>query len=198
MPQFIESIKLLDGQFYHLPQHEERRRKTLLHYFGMGPQLMLSQILKRELVPFKGLYKCRVVYYEDGQYVEFIPYTANRIHSLKVVQDDSIDYSFKFENRKRLKELFELRGSCDDIIIVKNGCITDASYANVVFKRKNEWITPKTYLLNGTMRQQLIKDNMIVEEEIREKDIPKFESVKLINSMLGFDGVELPITNIFS
>jgi hypothetical protein len=39
---------------------------------------------------------------------------------------------------------------------------------------------------------------MIVEEEIREKDIPKFENVKLINSMLGFDGVELPITNIFS
>lgn len=198
MPQFIESIKLLNGQFYNLPQHEERRRKTLLHYFGMEPQRTLSQILKLELIPLNGLYKCRVVYNEDGQYVDFVPYTAKKISSLRIVRDDSINYPYKFEDRKRLNELFELRGTCDDIIIVKNGWITDASYANVVFKREGEWITPKRFLLNGTMRQQLIKDDMIVEEEIQEEDIPKFESVKLINSMLGFDGVEIPITNIVS
>lgn len=198
MPQFIESIKLLNGQFYNLPQHEERRRKTLLHYFGMEPQRTLSQILKLELIPFNGLYKCRVVYHEDGQYVDFVPYTAKKISSLRIVRDDSINYPYKCEDRKRLNELFEMRGACDDVIIIKNGWITDASYANVVFKRGSEWITPKRYLLNGTMRQQLIKDNIIGEEEIQEEDIYKFESVKLVNSMLGFEGVEIPIANIVS
>jgi 4-amino-4-deoxychorismate lyase len=196
MPQFIESIKLLNGQFYNLPSHEERRRNTLLKYFGMEPQLTLSQILKLELIPFKGLYKCRIVYNKDNQYVSFVPYTFKKIQTLKVVRDDSIDYIFKFEDRARLNELYESRGSCDDIVIVKNGWITDASYANVVFKRKKEWITPNGYLLNGTMRQQLLEEGKIVEGEVREKDIPKFESVKLINSMLGFESIEVSIDKI--
>jgi 4-amino-4-deoxychorismate lyase len=45
---------------------------------------------------------------------------------------------------------------CDDIIIVRNGFVTDASYANLIFRKGDEWFTPATFLLAGTMRAFLL------------------------------------------
>jgi 4-amino-4-deoxychorismate lyase len=195
MSRFIETIKLQDGHFYNLDYHQRRLEETQR---AMGGQITiyLNKILAEKERPSQGLFKTRVIYDQQIQFIEFVPYSIKPIQSLKIVEADTIDYGFKFENRIPLNNLYEQRGSCDEIIIVKNKMITDASYANLVFKRGEEWITPISYLLNGTMRQYLIEQNKIKCEAIFLADIRKFEKVKLINSMLGFDGNEIPTSQI--
>jgi 4-amino-4-deoxychorismate lyase len=196
MPRFIETIKLLDGQFYNTEYHQQRVNKTLQKFFTPEPVIDLLDHLLQSNFPGKGLFKTRVVYEKDIVAIEFLPYPMKPIRSLKIVESDSIEYSFKFENRDELIAVYERRENCDEVIIVKNRMVTDASYANLVFKRGDEWITPQSYLLNGTMRQSLLDQGKIRSEAISISDIRKFEKVKLINSMLGFDGEAIPTSNI--
>jgi 4-amino-4-deoxychorismate lyase len=196
MLRFIETIKLLDGQFYNMDYHQQRVNKTLQEFFAPKSNINLKNDLLKNEVPKKGFFKCRVIYGSTIISVEFLPYSIKPIQSLKVIESDLIEYDFKFENREALIALYERRVSGDEVIIVKNKMVTDASYANLVFKRGNEWVTPGTYLLNGTMRQSLLDKGIIKEEAISVSDIRKFEKVKLINSMLGMDGKELDISKV--
>ena len=128
--------------------------------------------------------------------IEFVPYQARVIRSLRIVEHDRISYEFKYSDRKAIDRLFELRKNCDDILIVKRGMVTDSSFANIVFKRDKKWYTPWAPLLKGTMRSKLLERNIIQEDEIRLKDIYNFETFKLINAMLEFESPEQDLSNI--
>lgn len=196
MSRFIESIQLQNGHFRNLEYHQQRVDKTQLNFFPSGNSIQLASHLSKLEFPDKGLFKCRVVYEKEIISVEFLPYVIQPIKSLKVVESDSILYDFKFEQRSALNELLEKRENCDDIIIIRNNHITDASYANLIFKRGKDWVTPSDYLLNGTMRQNLLDKKLIKEEIIHRSALPSFEKVKLINAMLGFDSPEIEISQI--
>jgi 4-amino-4-deoxychorismate lyase len=92
----------------------------------------------------------------------------------------------------------EMRGDCDDILIVKRGMVTDSSYSNVVFRGSyGNWVTPATYLLPGTRRASLIQQGLISETDISINDITKYTELKLINAMMGLDDTEgIPVKNI--
>jgi len=112
------------------------------------------------------------------------------------VYDNAISYDYKFEDRTELENLFSQRDDCEDIIIIKNYQVTDASYANLIFRKNNQWFTPKTFLLNGTARKQLLERKIIFEEKITINDLQRYEKVKLINAMLQFDGPEIDVSQI--
>jgi 4-amino-4-deoxychorismate lyase len=85
----------------------------------------------------------------------------------------------------------------DDVIFIKNGYVTDASFANLVFFNGSSWITPATPLLRGTMRERLIHQGIITEQLITAENVLKMKSVKLINAMNDFDTApEIPIERI--
>jgi len=196
MPRFIESIKLLNGAFFNLEYHQLRINRTGAQFFPHSKipdlQFLLDEIEK----PVIGLFKCRIVYDQEIHSIEFNSYQIKPIHSLKIVRSDAIDYDFKFENRDHLNELYHARAETDDIVIVKNGLVTDSSYANLIFKKGDKWVTSSSYLLNGTMRQQLIKSGEISCETITQNDIRTFDKVKLINSMIGMDGPEIEVLKV--
>lgn len=196
MSLLIESIKLIDGRFCNLFYHEQRMRRSLNILCGINEDLHLEKFLEGLEVPRNGLFKCRIVYDETSKAVEFIPYQRKEITSLRIIEHDRISYEFKYKDRRTIDRLFELKKDCDDILIVKRGNVTDSSYSNIVFKRGRSWYTPWSALLKGTMRQNLIDNNMILEEEIHLSDIRSFESFKLINAMFGFDGPEIDVSNI--
>ena len=111
--------------------------------------------------------------------------------SLKLVEDNTIEYAYKFTDRKRIDKLTATRGEFNDILIIKDGMVTDTSYANVVFKDfYGNWLTPSTYLLPGTRRANLLKHKLIIEASIAYKDINKYSEVRLINAMLGLYDTE--------
>lgn len=196
MSLLIESIRLEDGKFFNLFYHEQRMRRSLQMLCGVSDNFDLEQFLNALQVPDKGLYKCRILYDDDMKQVEFIPYTVKPVSSLRIVEHDRVSYEFKYNDRKILDRLFNLRKDCDDILIVKRGLVTDSSYANIAFRKNTRWYTPWSVLLKGTQRQKLINENVLIPEEISAEDIFSFDTFRLINAMMEFNGPEIPVANI--
>jgi 4-amino-4-deoxychorismate lyase len=75
----------------------------------------------------------------------------------------------------------------EEILIVKNGLVTDTSFSNIVFYDGSDWITPDPPLLKGTKRTRYLRDGEIRTMKIRSSDISHFEKARLINAMLDLD-----------
>lgn len=197
MCQFIETIKVKNKKFFNLPYHQKRFDKARRDFFRISqPSDALYNIQLPNNID-NGLYKCRVIYSDAIKKIEFIKYTAPIINSLKIVRCDDIDYSYKYTNRKKLNQLKEGRGECDDILIVKDVEVTDISFGNIVFYDGIHYVTPKNPLLKGTMRAKLLDNKQIIEKVISVNDIWSFQKVFIINALLSLDdNVCIAVENI--
>ena len=198
MCQLVETIKCIDGKLDNLRYHQARFNLTRKNLFRYDRIIPLNEIIKIPAKFQKGLFRCRLIYSSEIEKIEFHTHEYRNVESLKLVEDNSIDYRLKFTNRKKLNELFEKRGKCDDILIVKDGCITDSFIANVVFFDGREWWTPDTPLLHGTRRAQLIEEGKIKVCRITVDDLQRFEKAGLISAMQDLS--EMPLIkpeNIF-
>ena len=196
--QFVETIKIEDGNVQNIAYHQERMEKTIRHFF---PSLCLAPVpmLDRIVIPqgYMDLYKARVVYGESGiETVEYSPYTIREINSLQVVLDDTIEYNFKSTNRERLNILSSKKNNSDDIIIVKHELVTDTSFTNIAVYDGRRWITPKHPLLAGTKRANLLELGVIQEADITLADLQDAQKVGLFNAMIEFGKREIAIKNI--
>lgn len=196
MSRLIESIKLEDGKFHRLHYHQARVDRSLFELFQLKNAINLSTEVANQQHPKTGLFKCRIIYEKQIESIEFLPYEPRKVESLKVVHDHLIDYSYKYEDRSKINSLFEQRQFCDDVLIIKNGFVTDSAYSNIIFFDGYKWITPKTPLLKGTMRQFLLDAAEIKAEPVTVQNISSFKSFRLINAMLGFDGPEIEVLKI--
>jgi 4-amino-4-deoxychorismate lyase len=171
-------------------------RKTL---FNTSGEIDLEKVLQQAMAQHAsdlsaGLFKCRVVYDRQIKKIEFLPYVMPRINSLQPVACNSMDYSFKYEDRSRLQQLYALRGAAADILIIKNGLITDTSFCNVVFYNGKQWLTPERPLLRGVRRAALLEQEQILTAVIRWDDLQYFTKVRLVNAMIRFeDRLEFPV-----
>ena len=100
-----------------------------------------------------------------------------------MVYDDTLIYDYKLEDRRDIQKHL-CKTDNGEILIVKNGFITDTSYSNVVFSDFTNLFTPATPLLKGTKRAKLLEIGRIREEEIRLIDLQKFKCVYLINALI--------------
>ncbi len=182
--------------FRNMKYHEARMYKTASELFQHELNFDLNSYLHSLKFPTLGLYKTRLVYDVEIRKVEFVPYIVRPIRTLKLVSSDSISYEYKYLDRTALDGLYQQRGDADEILITRNGLITDASYANVIFRLNDNWYTPQSCLLKGTMRQFLLDSGKIKKAVINVENYRQYESVKLINSMLGLDGNEISIASI--
>lgn len=197
MYRLLESIKCDKGVLQNLPYHQARMDKSVQDLFSKKNTVSLEKIIVPEHYK-KGTYKCRVIYSENIENIEFIPYQLPKIQSLKLVFDNAIEYACKFANRMALNILFEKRDTCNEILIVKNGLITDTSMANIILFNGKDWLTPALPLLKGTQRAKLLEEEKIVPANIRPDDIHLFHKSRLINAMMRFeDEVDVEIQNIF-
>lgn len=196
MSLFVESLKCLDGKPQNTGFHNDRMNATRLEVYGRKDLLDLEKII---VVPDNirsAIVKCRVVYEADVLNFNCSLYLVRRPKSLKMVYDDNIDYHYKFEDRTGLENLLRQRDIYDDILIIKQGLITDASSANVVFFDGTRYVTPASPLLKGTKRQQLLEKGIIHEEELKLKDLPRFKEVCLINAMLELGETKIEISKV--
>ncbi len=194
--KLLETIRFENGKFENLEFHQKRMNASRKALFGCKISFNLPEVLHQHLtdVPSKGLFKCRLIYSTQIEKVELMPYFIPRTHSLKIVSDDHISYAYKFFDRTAIDKLYKQKSACDDILIVKNGLITDTSYANILFFNGKEWITPEKPLLNGIQRGVLLEKEMIKTADIRLEDLHYFEKARLVNAMIRFED-ELVIRN---
>jgi len=191
MCQLVESIKLKDGVILNLEYHQSRMNRARYELYPDAGKINLAEAISIPEKYKSGTFKIRVLYDRHIQNIEIEPYIFRTIQSLKVVHHESVDYHLKYSDRQILQELFAQRRNCDDIIIVKNGQVSDSFAANLLFFDGKKWFTPSSPLLKGTKRQFLLDQEIISERDIWEVDIYGFVKVGLINAMIEFD--EMPV-----
>lgn len=188
MFHLLESIRIENKELCHIELHNERFNRSRKKLFGCNNKINLIEHIQLPTKITSDRYKCRVST-SDGKTikVEIQPYQQRKVNSLKLVEMEEIEYSIKTDQREALNAAFARRANCDDIIIVKNNCLTDAWAANVIFFNGTNWTTPKTPLLKGIQREYLLLSGKITEQIISGNDLAKFEKVKLINALIDFD-----------
>jgi 4-amino-4-deoxychorismate lyase len=194
MCQFIETICIRNGELERLSWHNVRLNRTRQEVMNESTEIDLSNYLNIPEEARKGLFKCRVTYQEKVEKVEFEPYSQRTVHSLRLVNANNVNYQYKYANREKLQDLFAQRGNADDVLLVKNGFITDTSYANIVFRKGEKWYTPETPLLPGTRRACYLSEGRIEALPIRPEILPEFDEARLINAMISLE--ESPVIRI--
>jgi 4-amino-4-deoxychorismate lyase len=194
MCQFLETIKCKDGELFNLRFHQNRFNLARRDYFGITREINLEEMIKIPEEYKTGLFRCRVIYSKAIEKIEFFPHYYRKVQSLKSIENNQIDYRYKFANRQYLEKLFARRGNCDDILIVKNGCITDSFTANVIFYNGQSWWTPDTPLLPGIQRAKLLDEGKISVCRITYDDLHKYQKVGLINAMQNLE--KMPVIEI--
>jgi len=198
MSLLVESVKLKDGRLYNIDFHSDRFNRTRRDLFGTGLAVNLEKKIIIPAYANRGLFKCRIEYDDNIRNIEFTPYELKQVNTLRLVEAGDLEYSYKFINRNGLNELYDKRLECDDILIVKNGFITDTSYSNIVVSGKDgRWYTPSSYLLAGTKRAYLLNRGFISEREITPVSLRRYKELRLINSMLDIGDTEgIPVKTI--
>lgn len=185
MTKLVESIAVKDGVILNLEWHENRYQKSYDELFGQKPELKLLESLAIEL-PQVGYHKLRIEYNSTEKSFDVQAYQLKNIKTVKAVEDNSIDYHLKYANREVLNTLYKQRESCDDILIIKNGLVTDTFAGNIVFYDGQQWLTPNSPLLEGTRRAFLLENGFISEKEITKNNISPFRGFQVINAMRPF------------
>ncbi len=178
----LETIKIEDGEVFNLSYHQARCDKSRKALFYSTDRLDLSSLIQ---APPKGLYRCRILYDKKIHSIEYIPYRPKEMHTLKVVTSDII-YNYKYANREELNILLQKQHDADEIIIEKEGYLTDTTIANIAFYDGKQWFTPEKPLLKGTMRAKLLDDGFLHTRKIRKEEIRDYTHVALMNAMIGF------------
>ena len=187
MYPLVETIRIRNGVPENLVWHQQRYERSYRTLFGKNPQIIIKNVIKIPAENKKGVVKCRFLYDADSYSIEFYDYTPSRVHSLKLLEDNYLEYPHKFTDRAAINDLLRMKGACDDVLIVKNGLISDSSIANIVFFDGRTWVTPAEPLLKGTARERLLSEGKITAEHITIEDLNKFSHFKLINAMLEFN-----------
>jgi len=175
----FETIKIKDGQIFNLEWHNRRFIKSQKALFS-NPS---TTNLKAFITPPKiGLYRCKIIYDREIQSVEYFPYQAKTFQSFKIVPSQ-IEYGFKYSDRSAFQNLLS---DYDEIIIERDGLLTDTTIANIAFYDGEQWLTPKTPLLEGTTRARLLDDGFLKLEKIKKENIKNYTHFALMNAMIGF------------
>jgi 4-amino-4-deoxychorismate lyase len=196
MEQYLETIRIEEGRACHLPYHNQRMNETRAH-LGLSDGLDLEAVIG-DVSIYQQRTRCRIVYDTEIRSVEFFPYQIRSVKTLRLVEDNQMDYGCKYANRSALNRCFAQRGACDDVLIVQNGDVTDTTIANVAFWNGETWFTPSTPLLKGTMRASLLDSHQIQEAKIRVEDLSHFSRLRLFNAMISFGEIELPIQSVLA
>lgn len=196
MCRFIESIKLQDGKFYRIALHQARVDKVFADFYPAVKPINLVELLMKSDFPETGIHKCRIVFDSEVQSLEYLPYVRREIKSLKLVETDMETLPYKIEDRTKLDIAFAKREACDDVLMIRNDLLTDTSYSNIALFDGENWITPKSPLLFGVNRAQLVAENKLIQKDIKVSELFNYQRISLFNAMIEFGEMEIQIDAI--
>ena len=174
--KFIETLLITD-RIENLEYHNKRMNKTRYDFYHLSPINLANYIeIKKDK-------RVRVTYSKEIEKIEYFDLIKREFNTFKVVESD-IDYSYKFEDRRALNALKQ--PGFDEVIIIKNKLVTDTTISNLAFFDGKKWYTPKTPLLKGTKRQELIDKGFLREKEIKAEEIKNYKKFAMINAIIGF------------
>ncbi len=183
MSRWLETIRVEQGQFWHLQRHQKRIATTIRHHYPQAAIPSLAHSLQLPTDARKGLWKCRVLYDHAIRQVTFSPYQRQAMHRLAIVPAPELRYPWKAADRTALEALKVRYPQADDLLIIQNGWLTDSTIANIVLEIKGQYYTPQTPLLAGTMRATLLAKGQIRQAPLRIASLFEATRLWLINAL---------------
>ncbi|MGB3079387.1 MAG: aminotransferase class IV [Saprospiraceae bacterium] len=199
MTQFLETICIREGIPQQLEWHQRRINSTMQHFFPkIRHEWELRDLIRPPVLFLQGTVRCRVLYDEVELTVHYFGYERKRIHRLKLIElPDDYDYRYKYADRVVLENLYAQREEADDILMTRDGWITDTSIANIAFEKNGRWSSPSIPLLAGTTWKRLVSAGILIPSPIHKSQLGLFESFKIFNAMNDWESAEeIPIGNI--
>ncbi len=188
MIRLFETVAIKKGQIMNVSYHNQRfiQGQLFLKRHEVIDDIQKLICINDDLKN-KDCVRCRITYNQDKIDVTYFDYTPKNIQSFKVVYCDDINYDYKYDDRELLNQLLSKKQNCDEIIIIKNGFVTDCSIGNLLFFKSGQWFTSDTPLLCGTQRQYLLDNKKIQSARITVYDIKKYQKIMMINALNAFD-----------
>lgn len=185
MYPFVETVRIEDGMMQNISYHQQRMERTMKRFFPDTRVPSLAEVLNGRQWPVGKIWKVHIEY--DGGGISCIradEYHIRNIRRLRLVTCNDIDYEYKSADRQQLEALRAMKGDADEVVIVRDGLITDTSYSNIALFDGHRWVTPRHPLLCGTMRQSLLDAGLLEERDVRATEWNSYEKVSLINAMM--------------
>lgn len=185
----FETLCIAQGKIKNIALHQQRYEQSVRQFYGKSAVKIFDLLhLIEKTAEFSTalsmpLVRCRIAYNQSSADVRFFPYQKKIFKTFQPIIYNDIDYALKYNNRDLLDKLFAQRGNCDEIIIIKQGKVTDCSIGNLAFRKGKDWFTPDSPLLKGTQRHKLLLEGKIREKTLLAADIEKFDEIRLINAM---------------
>ncbi len=188
MSRFLETIRIRGGAPLHLDGHQRRVDDTFRVFYAGIPPLSLAAVIADSVMDVSADQRCRIVYDDSTHEVTVTPLQPRTIRSLRLVDlPPDYDYGYKYADRRILELAFARRGDADDVLLIRDGWITDTSVANVAFRANGRWYTPALPLLAGTTWKRLVSDGVIVPRPIHVDDLPRYEACVVFNALNDWD-----------
>ncbi|MDY6934303.1 MAG: aminodeoxychorismate synthase component I [Spirochaetota bacterium] len=193
----IESI-LFDKRFRHLDLHLNRMKDSAEYFdykFNEKEFLLGLNDISETLTD--GRYKVRILLEKSGGMQINTSRVDNIERNYKIsiseyhTESNNIFFFHKTTNRHIYeRELIKARerGCFDVIFLNEKDEITEGSITNIYIKRDGIVFTPPIDcgLLNGTIRQHILKKDRIKEKIITLKELISADAVYISNSIIGF------------
>lgn len=189
MCRYIETIRIEKGRLYNIAYHDRRMNEVRREVWGIDQPVSLETYV--DASPYEERTRCRVTYGREVESVEFFPYQIRPVRSLQLVQGGQIEYRRKRADRSGLNALFACREEADDVLIVRDGLLTDTSIANIALGDGSGWYTPASPLLQGTQRASLLDAGLICPLDIHVNELFGFQKIRLFNAMIDFGEIEI-------
>ena len=195
--KLVETILIKDEKMQYKKEHFARMKKSA-EELGFEFNLNNLTIPSFELFSFQIL---RVLLSRDGVFetqvlsLEEIKTNKIRVSKTPVKSDESL-LRHKTTYRPWYDQTMEKIKSgliFDEFFFNEKGELTEGARSNIILQIKGELLTPpiECGLLNGILRQKLIKSGKIKEKKLYLSDLKKAEKIFCINSVRGIIEVQL-------
>lgn len=197
----FETIKVVNGEPLFLERHL-KRIKNSLKFFGIEKEISEEKIfdyinnseeknfaLKLIVSDENFILTSRADNYIGKNYSFSLKISNIRRNSTsKIIYHKSLCY---YENILEHRWAIE-KGYGSALFLNEKDEACETSFANIFFVRDDKIITPKisSGLLRGTMRDFLLENFEITEEQIYAKDLDKFDECFISNSLMGVRNVK--------
>ena len=129
----LESIKILNGKAQNLSYHQHRFEASYFKMYGKLTSIQLTNLIQVPEDYRSGVVKLRLLYNETDCFCQYDDYKKRDIKTLQLIVADQLNYDLKWTNRKVFDDLKNKAHRADDILIIKNGRLTDTSFSNIIF-----------------------------------------------------------------
>lgn len=167
--------------------------EEIWEYLEKNNSLVENQVLKIMISEKNRIFSKRDYTYTNSHYER-----GFKCNFASIKRNESSIFTFH-KTLNYAENIYEKRKSMglgfdEPIFLNSKGCITEGTTTNIFFVKNNKIFTPKLEcgLLNGIIRQWLIKDFDVEEKDIYIDEFENFNEVFLTNSLLGI----MPVKNI--